>query len=108
MQKELIGIIILTCFIPNILKKYKLPNGNYMLVGSIMVKDKYRGYGLQSQMLEYANKRAQDLKMDGLVATVHPDNIYSLNNFLNEGYQILHVLNIYGGIRNVMIKKLTR
>ena len=77
-----------------------------MLIDSIMVKDKYRGYGLQQQMLKYAYDRASKLGMDGLVATIHPDNKYSINNFIKDNYRLLHVLNIHGGKRNVMIKNI--
>lgn len=103
-KKEVIALLVLTCNIEDILKDYKLPEGNYMLIDSIMVKENFRGYGLQRQMLKLAYKKAKEQKQDGLVATVHPDNIYSLNNFLKEGYQILHTLTLHGGIRYVMIK----
>lgn len=103
-KKEVIGMLVLTCNIKEVLEEYKLPKGDYMLIDSIMIKDNYRGYGLQRQLLKYAYNKALEQKVDGLVATVHPDNIYSLNNFLKEGYQILHTLQIHGGKRHVMIK----
>ena len=100
-----IGLLVLTCNIPDVLKEYQLPSDNYMLIDSIMVKDEYRGYGLQQQMLEFAYDRAIKLGMDGLVATIHPDNKYSLDNFVKQNYELLHVLTIHGGWRNIMIKK---
>ena len=102
---EIIGLLVLTCDIPDVLEEYQLPNKNYMLIDSIMVKDEYRGYGLQRQMLRFAYERALKLGMDGLVATIHPDNKYSLDNFIKEEYELLHVLTIHGGTRNIMIKK---
>ena len=103
-DNEIIGLLVLTCDIPDVLEEYKLPKGTYMLIDSIMVKDEYRGHGLQRKMLQFAYKRAKKLKMDGLVATIHPDNLYSLNNFYVENYKLLHKLNIHGGPRNIVIK----
>lgn len=100
----MIGLLVLLYNLPGVLKEYKLPSLNYMLIDSIMVKKEYRGHKLQKQMLNFAEKRALDLKLDGLVATVHPDNKYSINNFINEDYEISHTLNIHGGIRNIMVK----
>ena len=71
-----------------------------------MVKEEYRGYRLQQQILEFAYKRAVKLDMDGLVATIHPDNKYSLDNFVKQNYELLHVLTIHGGKRKIMIKKI--
>lgn len=104
-KEEIVGLLVLTCNIEDILKEYHLPKGNYMLIDCIMVKEKYRGHGLQREMLKFAYKRATNLHMDGLVATIHPDNKYSLDNFLEEGYKILHVSVVHGGTRNIMIKK---
>ena len=77
-----------------------------MLIDSVMVKDEYRGYGLQRKMLQFANDRARTLNMDGLIATIHPDNLYSLNNFYSEDYVLLHKLKIHGGPRNIVIKNI--
>lgn len=101
----IIGLLVLSCNIPDILMKYKLPSDNYMLIDSIMIKEEYRGHGLQRQLLKFAYKRAIDLNMDGLVATIHPDNKYSLNNFFEEGFGILHTLKIHGVTRRIVIKK---
>ena len=75
-----------------------------MLIDSVMVKDEYRGFGLQQQMLDFAYERAIKLGVDGLVASIHPDNRYSMDIFIKQKYELLHVLTIHGGKRNVMIK----
>ncbi len=105
-NEKIIGLLVLTGDIPDILKEYQLPSDNYILIDSIMVKEEYRGYRLQQQILEFAYKRAVKLDMDGLVATIHPDNKYSLDNFVKQNYELLHVLTIHGGKRNIMIKKI--
>ena len=103
-NQQIIGLLVLTCDIPDILKEYKLPSDNYMLIDSVMVKDEYRGFGLQQQMLDFAYERAIKLGVDGLVASIHPDNRYSMDNFVKQKYELLHVLTIHGGKRNIMIK----
>ncbi len=105
-NNEIIGLLVLTCNIPNVLKEYKLSNLNYMLIDSIMVKEEYRGQGLQRKMLDFAYKRAKELKMYGLVATIHPDNIYSLNNFIEEKYEVINTIKIHGGPRRIVIKNI--
>ena len=103
-NNEIIGLLVLSCDIPDVLEEYRLPKGDYMLIDSVMVKDEYRGFGLQQQMLDFAYERAIKLGVDGLVASIHPDNRYSMDNFIKQKYELLHVLTIHGGKRNVMIK----
>lgn len=45
--------------------------------------------------------------MDGVAATVHPDNIYSLRNFLSEGFEIMNKIKIYNGERYVVYLSIT-
>lgn len=105
-KDEIIGLFVLTCDVPKVLADYKLPDSNYMLIDSIMIKEEYRGYGLHKQILQYAYERARRLKMNGLVASVHPDNKYSLYNFIASGYEFFNVLIVHGGMRNIYIKRL--
>ena len=103
---KIVSLLVLTCDIPEVLEEYQLPSDNYMLIDSIMVNSEYRGHKLQRQMLQFAYKRAMELKMDGLVATVHPNNTYSLKNFVEEDYKILHLLQIHGGPRDILVKNI--
>ena len=105
-NNEIIGLFVATCNIPDVLKEYQLKNNNVMLIDSIMIKEEYRGNKLQIKILNYLYNRAKELKLDGLVATIHPENTYSLNNFINNGYKIINTLHIHGGIRNIVFKKI--
>ena len=105
-NNEIIGLFVATCNIPDVLKEYQLKSNNVMLIDSIMIKEKYRGNKLQIKILNYLYNRAKELKLDGLVATIHPENTYSLNNFINNGYKIINTLQIHGGIRNIVFKKI--
>lgn len=102
---ELIGLAVVTCDIPEVLKEYNIKDSNMMLIDSIMIKQEYRGHHLQRQILKLLEKRARELNLDGLVTTVHPDNIYSKNNFVNSGYDIGHLALLHGGDRLVFVKK---
>ncbi len=103
-NNETIGLFVATCDIPNILEEYQLDNNNVILIDSVMIREDFRGYGLQRQILDYLYNRAKELNLDGLVATVHPDNTYSLNNFLYCGYEIINKLTLHGGDRYVVFK----
>ena len=42
-----------------------------------------------------------------LMGTVHPDNTYSLNNFLNLGYKVVTTTQKYGSLpRSIMYKRI--
>ncbi len=74
-----------------------------------IVLPQYRGAHLQRRMMAYAE---QELKKEGfryLCCTVHPDNRYSLENVLSQGYRIAAVKEKYGGyLRAVLVKELEK
>ncbi len=107
-NNETIGLFVATCDIPHILEEYQLDNNNVMLIDSVMIREDFRGYGLQRQVLDYLYDRAKELNVVGLVATIHPNNTYSLNNCLYSGYQIINKLTLHGGDRYVVIKKISQ
>lgn len=100
-EKE-VALFVATCNIGDELNEYGVENRNNMLIDSTMVEPEYRGMGLQRKILKFLEKRALDLGLNGLVATVHPDNIYSLNNFIKSGYEIIDKREIHGGPRLVL------
>lgn len=105
-NNKTIGLFVATCDIPEVLTEYQLKNNNVLLIDSIMIREEFRGYGLQRQVLTYLYNRAKELKLDGLVATVHPDNIYSLNNLLYSNYKIINKLTLHGGDRYIVFKEI--
>lgn len=71
---------------------------------SAAVHPDYRGMGLQRKLMQEAEK---ELRLQGkriLMCTVHPDNRFSLNNALKEGYAIQKQLEIYGSVRYLLRK----
>lgn len=74
---------------------------------SAAVLPEYRGYGLQQKLMQAAEAEAFKRGYRYLMCTVHPDNHYSRNNVLKQGYHIAATKEKYGGyMRNIFIKKL--
>ena len=61
----------------------------------------YRGQGLQHRMMLHAE---QELRGKILMCTIHPDNRYSLDNVLKQGYTIEKKTEKYGSIRYILRK----
>ena len=104
-KNKIIGLFVATCDIDNILTDYQIENKNVLLIDSIMIKEEYRGNGFQRKILNFLFERAKELNVEGLIATVHPNNKYSLNNFLLEEYKIINEINIHQGIRYLLYKE---
>lgn len=102
---EMMGLAVATCDIPEVLEEYNLPKGNYMLIDSIMISREYRGSNLLKQLIDFLYERASKLKVDSLVATVHPSNTYSLNPFYDKEFKLMHILKIHGGPRCILVKE---
>lgn len=76
---------------------------------SVVILPQFRGYGLQSKLiLAVENVILEETDYHILMATVHPDNKYSLNNMLKHGYEVAAEALKYGGFRRYIIKKETR
>lgn len=86
------------------LPKEELPMVAHM--DSVAILPQYRGHGLQRRLMEAAES---DLRREGyryLMCTVHPDNCYSRNNVIGQGYRSMMVKEKYGGyIREVFLKQ---
>lgn len=73
---------------------------------SAAVHPDYRGLGLQRRLLETAERELEGRGERYLLCTVHPENRFSLNNALQQGYAILKTLPKYGTVRHVLCKKI--
>ena len=63
----------------------------------------YRGQGLQYRMMLQAEA---ELAGKILLCTIHPDNRYSLNNVLKQGYTVEKKTEKYGSVRYILRKEL--
>ena len=73
---------------------------------TVVVDPAYRGMGLQQRLMQRAE---EDLKQTGnhiLMCTVYPENRYSLNNVLSQGYTICRTVDMYGSVRHVLRKNI--
>lgn len=62
----------------------------------------FRGQKLQQRLMEAAER---ELGGRILLCTVHPDNRYSIQNVLNQGYTIEKTLEKYGGVVRCILRK---
>ena len=59
-------------------------------LGPIMVRKEYIGNGFQRAMLEKLNKYVETIGKKHIFTKAHADNIYSINNFLKDGYIVVN------------------
>ncbi len=105
-------IVCSMLYIPSNNKTLKKHNLNYdeKLVGScgpIMVNPKYVGNKFQKQMLELLDKYCKSIGKRYIFTKVHPDNIYSINNFVSDGYKFVETYKTSSGEpRSVYFKEI--
>lgn len=66
----------------------------------------YRGFGLQSRMVHMAEQELSKRGSRILLSTVHPENRFSLNNMLKQGYAIQKRVGKYGSERYILRKNI--
>lgn len=72
-----------------------------------LVREGYRGLGLQRKLIREVEKIAMARGYNLLCTTVAPNNGFSINNFLKEGYVYAKTEEKYGGlVRNLYYKVL--
>ena len=74
--------------------------------GPMMVNIKYIGNSLQYQMLKQLDEYSIKQGYKYALATVHPDNIYSINNFIKDNFIEIGTRQFKRGLRNIYFKKL--
>lgn len=73
---------------------------------SAAVAEEYRGYHLQSRLLQAAERELEAYPYQYLMCTVHPENHASLHTMQHHGYVIVATAEMYGGLtRHVLYKK---
>lgn len=74
-------------------------------IESTLVKDNFRGNKLQKIICEKLESIAREENMKFITATASPYNKYSVNNFINLGYEIKKDKLKYGGLRRYVLAK---
>lgn len=76
--------------------------------GPIFINPKYIGNSLQYQMLEELDKYCLKGGYKYAISTVHPDNIYSINNLVKDKFINIDNINLKRGKRNIYLKCLEK
>lgn len=74
--------------------------------GPMFVSKKYVGNKLQYQMLKKLDSYCKSLGYKYAASTIHPDNIYSINNLIKDNFEYKNQREFTRGIRNIYLKKL--
>lgn len=75
--------------------------------GPIMVNPEYVENKFQKQMLELLDKYCKNIGKIYIFTKVHPDNIYSINNFISDGYKFVETYKTSSGeLRSVYFKEI--
>lgn len=103
-------LIVLRTIAPSNEIMQTFPNAKieeYIEMDTVGILPDYRGMHLQRKMIEKAEKIMilKDNKIKYSIATVHPDNIASLKNFLEKGYKIIDERYMYQNKRRYVLKK---
>lgn len=72
------------------------------------VRPDFRGRGIQKSLMCKAEEILRDMPYRYLMGTAHPDNTYSVNNFLNLEYDIVDEGLKYGGLPRYVFCKRVR
>jgi GNAT superfamily N-acetyltransferase len=65
----------------------------------------YHGYGLQRFFIAQKDEIAISLRAREALATVSPDNAYSLRNLRANGFQVASEQEMYGGVTRFVLRK---
>ena len=71
---------------------------------SAAVHPDYRGQGLQRRLLDTAEQELRERGVRYQLCTIHPENSFSLNNALKQGYEIQKTCPKYGSVRHFLCK----
>ena len=78
--------------------------GSTMTFDAVAVSPRFRGYGLQRELIDISKQQATDMEARGIMATVSPDNTHSLDNFLRSGFEEVGTAAKYGGLRRKILR----
>ena len=74
--------------------------------GPMFVNPKYVGNSLQYQMLKELDEYSSNKGYKYAISTVHPNNIYSINNLIRDEFELVGYRIFTRGERNIYYKKL--
>lgn len=72
---------------------------------SAAVLPEFRGLRIQNQLMAKGFEVLKDTEYKYVMGTAHPDNVFSVNNFLKLGYEIVADVKKYGGLRRYVFNQ---
>ena len=72
---------------------------------SAAVLPEYRGLRIQNKLMAKGFELLKETEYRYVMGTAHPDNIFSVNNFLKLGYEIVADVKKYGGLRRYVFSQ---
>lgn len=74
---------------------------------SVAILPEYRGQSLQLRLMQEGEKDLKEQGFHYLLCTIHPENQYSRNNALKQGYEfVLQKRKYNGNIRDILMKRI--
>ena len=73
---------------------------------SAAVLPEYRGLRIQNQLMAKGFELLKETEYKYVMGTAHPDNVFSVNNFLKLGYEIVADVKKYGGLRRYVFSQI--
>ncbi len=84
-------------------EKFSKENPKCMIFDTVFVDPDFRGYGIQSTMIEIAKDIAGKIKSKYIIATVSPDNEFSRKNFSYSGFSSIDIKDKYESTREYVL-----
>ena len=81
----------------------ELPKVAHMDTAAVLPQ--YRGHQLQYRLMQAAEADLRAMGFRYLMGTIHPDNVYSMNNAMKQGYRIIGEKLKHGGKRRAILLK---
>ena len=72
---------------------------------SAAVLPEFRGLRIQNKLMAKGFELLKDTEYKYAMGTAHPDNIFSVNNFLKLGYEVVADVKKYGGLRRYVFNQ---
>lgn len=91
------------------IEKINKINNKIAVIKLIIVKKEYRGNGFQLFILNYLEQFYKNQNFELLIASVSPQNTYSLKNFISANYKKFKIKKLYNNQdRIIMIKNIQK
>ena len=63
----------------------------YLVIDTLAVDENYRGQGIGSELIKYAEKLGENLECTDLYITVNPENEIAINCYKKQGFKIKNI-----------------